>query len=270
MTPEEQVFLAELCAERAGLKVDPEKAYLIESRLGPLARREGFGAVSELLEVLRERPEERLLTACVEAMAPSESGFFRDRAVFEHLWRKVVPELARRRPDGVVRIWSAGCAAGQEVYSLAMLQAEQPAPGKIELFASDLSERQLDRARLGVYTSYEVQRGLSARQMVRHFENRDEHFQLAKPLRQAVRWRRVNLLDDLTALGAFDIVLCRYVLGALTPAGRARATERLASVVASDGVLVLGANEESAAENLMPESAARGVFRRTGEVRAAA
>jgi chemotaxis protein methyltransferase CheR len=270
MTPEDGLFVAELCAERVGLRIDPEKTYLVESRLGPLARREGFGSVSELLDILRERSEDRLLTACTEAMAPSESGFFRDRAVFEHLWRKVAPELARRRPDGVVRIWSAGCAGGQEIYSLAMLQAEHPAPGKIELFASDLSERQLDRARLGVYTSFEVQRGLSARELVRHFENRDEHFQLATPLRQAVRWRRVNLLDDLSALGAFDIVLCRYVLSALTPAARARVTERLASVVAADGVLVLGVNEESAAENFIPETSVRGVFRRTDEIRAAA
>jgi chemotaxis protein methyltransferase CheR len=270
MTPEEGIFLAELCAERAGLKIDAEKAYLIENRLGPLARREGYGAVSELLEVLRGRADERLLTACVEAMAPNETVFFRDRAVFDHLWRKVTPELARRRSDGVVRIWSAGCASGQEIYSLAMLQAEQAAPGKIELFASDLSERQLERARLGVYSSFEVQRGLSARRLVRHFENRDDHFQLAKPLRQAVRWRRVNLLDDLTPLGAFDIVLCRYVLGALTPAARARAMERLASVVASDGVLVLGVNEEVAAEGFLPETAARGVFRRASEIRAAA
>lgn len=270
MTPEQAAFLAELCAERAGLRIDPEKAYLIESRLGPVARREGLGAVSELLEILRERPDERLAAACVEAMAPSETSFFRDRAVFEHLWRKLVPDLARRRPDGVVRIWSAGCAAGQEIYSLAMLQAEAPAPGKIELFASDLAERQLDRARLGLYTSFEVQHGLSARRLVRHFENRDEHFQLAKPLRQAVRWRRVNLLDDLTPLGAFDIVLCRYVLGALTPAARARATERLAGVVAADGVLMLGAGEEPAVEGFMPETAVRGVFRRPGEIRAAA
>ena len=270
MTPEEGIFLAELCAERAGLKIDAEKAYLIENRLGPLARREGYGAVSELLEVLRGRADERLLTACVEAMAPNETVFFRDRAVFDHLWRKVTPELARRRSDGVVRIWSAGCATGQEIYSFAMLQAEAPAPGKVELFASDLSERLLDRARLGLYTSFEVQRGLSARRLTRHFENRDDNLQLAKPLRQQVRWRQVNLLDDLAALGAFDIVLCRYVLGGLTPAARVRVAERLAGAVAADGVLVLGAGEETSASSFMPDSEVRGVFHHTRDIRVAA
>jgi chemotaxis protein methyltransferase CheR len=271
MTSEDLVFVAGLCAERAGLAIDPEKAYLVESRLGPVARREGFGAVAELVETLRYRPEERLMVACVEAMAPSETRFFRDRALFERLWREVVPALARRRPDGVVRIWSAGCAAGQEIYSLAMLQAEAPAPtGRVELFASDLSERQLDRARLGIYSSFEVQRGLSARQLVRHFENRDEHFQLAKPLRQEVRWRRVNLLDDLAPLGAFDVVLCRYVLGGLTQAARARVAHKLAGVVAADGVLVLGQDETLASEGFAPMAGHGGVLHRLGEVRAAA
>jgi chemotaxis protein methyltransferase CheR len=270
MTPEDRTFLAELCAERAGLEIDREKDYLTESRLGPVARREGYACVAELLQALREPAHERLAGACVEAMAPAETGFFRDPAVFDHLWRRIAPEIARRRPDGVVRIWSAGCAAGQEIYSLAMLQAEAPAPGKVEFFASDLSERLLDRARLGVYTSFEVQHGLSARQLVRHFENRDEHFQLAKPLRQAVRWRPVNLLDDLSALGQFDVVLCRNVLSTLTPGGLARVTERLAGVVAADGVLVLGAGENIATAAFTPESGARGVYRRASEVRAAA
>jgi chemotaxis protein methyltransferase CheR len=275
MTPEDHLFVAELCAERAGLRVDLDKDYLIESRLGPVARREGFGSVAEFVGVLRDRPEERLTAACVEAMAPSETAFFRDAAVFDRLWREVVPELARRRPDGVVRIWSAGCSSGQEIYSLAMLQAEFPAPGKVELFASDLSERQLDRARLGIYSSFEVQRGLAGRQLVRHFENRDDGFQLNKRLRQEVRWRRVNLLEDLTPLGAFDVVLCRNVLGTLTDAARTRVMHQLAGVVAADGVLVLGDGETAGSPSFAssPDAAGisgGGVFARADDIRAAA
>jgi chemotaxis protein methyltransferase CheR len=270
MTVDDNVFLAELCAERAGLRIDPHKAYLIESRLGPVARREGFGATAELVTAVRTRGEERLTTACVEALAPSETAFFRDRAVFEHIWRELAPQVARRRADGVVRLWSAGCGAGQEIYSLAMLQADEPAPtGRVELFASDLSERLLDRARLGVYSSFEVQRGLSARQLVRHFENRDEHFQLAKRLRQDVRWRRVNLLDDLTPLGAFDVVMCRYVLSGLTDEARRRAGQALADVVAPDGLLVLG-HGEPPQPGFVADPAFACVLRRTVEVRAAA
>jgi chemotaxis protein methyltransferase CheR len=205
-------------------------------------------------------------------MAPVETAFFRDQAVIEHLWREVVPRLARGRPDGVVRIWSAGCASGQEVYSLAMLQAEAPAPtGRVELYASDVSERLLEQARAGIYTSYEVQRGLSARRLVRHFENRGERFQLARALRQDVRWRRVNLLEDFTALGGFDVVLCRYVLAAMTPVARTRVLERLAGVVAADGVLALGLGE--APQGLAGFSSfptIDGVFQRDRAVRAAA
>lgn len=269
MTLEPYRLLAELCAERAGLNVDPAKAYLIENRLSPVARRERFGSVAELLQNMAM--DERLTAACVEAMASAETRFFRDGEVLEALWREATPDLARRRSDGVVRIWSAGCASGQEIYSLAMLQAETPAPtGRVELFASDLSERLLERARLGVYSSFEVQRGLSARRLVRHFENRDDRFQLAKGLRQQVRWRRVNLLEDLAVLGAFDVVLCRYVLGGLTNAARAQAAEQLAKVVAPGGLLLLGMGEAPDHSGFAPALGLDGAFRRETSVRAAA
>ena len=261
MTPAACAFLAEACAERAGLRVDPGKSYLIESRLGPVARREGFGSVSEMLE--RAPTDERLAMACVEAMASAETRFFRDGDVLEALWRRAVPEIARRRPDGVVRIWSVGCASGQEIYSLAMLQAEAPAPtGRVELYASDLSERLLERARLGVYTSFEVQRGLSARRLVRHFENRDDRFQLTRSLRQQVRWRRVNLADDVTALGAFDIIVCRYVLDGLTEAARAHAAAQLAKMTAPGGLLLLGGAEALDRAGFAPASDVVGAFAR--------
>jgi chemotaxis protein methyltransferase CheR len=270
MTPDDRAFIADLAAARAGLRVDPDKAYLIESRLAPVARRDGFGSTADLIGALREGADERLVAAAVESMAASETGFFRDRAVLQRLWREVVPELARRR-EGPVRIWSAGCASGQEIYSIAMLQAEQPAPtGKAELFASDLSERLLDRARSGLYSSFEVQRGLAARELVRHFENRDDMFQLARPLRRDVRWRRVNLLEDLTALGGFDVVLCRYVLSGLTDDARQRVLDSLAAVVAPDGVLVLGDGEVAASPKFAPFPTFGGVFVRARDARAAA
>lgn len=271
MTPEDCLFVSELCAERAGLAVSPDKGYLIESRLGPLARRESFGSADELIQSLRARPEERLALAVAEAMVSTETGFFRDRAVIERLWREVVPRLARRRPDGVVRLWSAGCATGQEIYSIAMLQAEEPAPtGRVELFASDISERLLERAQAGLYSSFEVQRGLAARQLVRHFDNRGDQFQVIKQLRQQVRWRRVNLLEDLSALGEFDLVLCRNVVGTMTPDAAGRLLERLSAVVAAEGVLVVGRNEAVAAAGFAPVEAFAGVYSRVSGVRAAA
>ena len=271
MSPQDCAALAELCAARAGLGVDTEKAHLIERRLAPVARREGFASVGELVRALAETADERLIAPTVEAMACGETRFFRDREMFERLWRDVVPELARRRGDGVVRIWSLGCASGQEIYSLAMLQAERPAPtGRVELFASDLSERLLERARAGVYSSFEVQQGLSARRLVRHFDNRDEQFQLARPLRQAVRWRRANLVEHMADLGVFDVVLCRYVLGAMTASARDKALEALAGAVAPDGALVLGVDEMADSAAFTPFPTFGGVFMRADAARAAA
>ena len=261
MTPTACNLLAEACAKRAGLKVDPTKTYLIENRLSPVARREGYASVGEVLARLPE--DEALTMACVEAMASSDTRFFRDGEVLETLWRRVVPEIARRRADGVVRIWSVGCSSGQEIYSLAMLQAEAPAPtGRVELFASDLSERLLERARSATYTSFEVQRGLTARRLVRHFENREDRFQLARSLRQQVRWRRANLAEDLTALGQFDIIVCRYVLDGFTDAARLRAASQLAKMTAPGGLLLLGGAEELKQAGFAPASDVTGGFLR--------
>jgi chemotaxis protein methyltransferase CheR len=275
MTPGDLATVARLCAERAGLEIDPDKPYLIESRLAPLARREGFASTTDLvgsLETEASSSSAPLAAAVAEAMGSSETSFFRDPQVFETLWRDTVPELARRRAEGVVRVWSAGCASGQEIYSLAMLQAEAPAAaGPVELFASDYSERLLERARAGVYSSFEVQRGLSARRLVRHFENHGDGFQLAGPLRQAVRWRHVNLMDDVAALGPFDMVLCRNVLIGMTPGARADVLRRLRSAVGPGGFLVLGSGEDAGdAAGFQAVPGLRCAWRRSGEGRAAA
>lgn len=265
-------FVAELCAAKAGLGVDAQKAYLIESRLAPVARREGYAAVGDLVAALRAEADERLIWLAVEAMAVADSAFFQDGDTLAAFWAEVVPELARRRGGGEVRIWSAGCGAGQEVYSLAMLAAEAPpAQGQVQLFASDLSERQLERARSGLYSHFEVQRGLSARRLVRHFENREDQFQIARGLREQVRWRRVNLMDDAASLGGFDVVLCRQALSAMTEAGRARALANLAGALAPDGILLLGpADAAPPAWGLVPIPDLAGAFAKPSGVRAAA
>lgn len=248
MSPRECELVARLCAAHAGLRVDPARGYLLESRLAPAARREGFGAVGELLRAAREREEPRLVAAIVEAMACADTGFFRDPAVFHHLFAQVLPELAARRGGTgrggrPIRIWSAGSACGQEVYSLAMMLDEAAFGAQVELYASDLSERMIEKAQGGLYSQFEVQRGLPARLLVRHFEKRDEMFLLSARLRQQVRWRRVNLIEDLGAMGVFDVVLCRNVLSGLTEAGRAKALRNLNAATATDGRLVVGLHE---------------------------
>jgi chemotaxis protein methyltransferase CheR len=243
---DDREFLAELCLARAGLQIDPGKAYLIDSRIAPVARREGFTSARAFVDALRADPDSRLAWAVVEALAQSETDFFRDRALFTCLVEEVLPELARARGGERVRVWSAACGAGQEIYSLAMLLADAPGPQiPVELYASDLSERALEKAQAGLYSQFEVQRGLPARTLVRHFEKEGESFALSPRIRQMVRWRRINLLDDLSRLGQFDLILCRNLLPQLAPPARARVLEQLRGVLAPGGRLVLGPNDPS-------------------------
>lgn len=243
--PLDRSFLAALCLARAGLSVDPGKSYLIESRLGPVARREGFASPEALITALRSQPDDRMAWATVEAMTLPETEFFRDRPMFEYLAQAVLPQLARRRAGAPVRIWSIACGGGQEIYSLAMMLADAPgATVPTELFGSDLSERSLEKAQAGLYSQFEVQRGLRARDLVRNFEARGEAFVLSPRIRQMVRWRRINLLDDLSRFGPFDLLLCRNVLGSLVPEARTRVLGSLRQTLAPGGRLVLGPKDD--------------------------
>jgi chemotaxis protein methyltransferase CheR len=268
VTPQDRELIARLCGERAGLKIDPDKSYLVENRLGPVARREGFASVHDFVCAVRDRDEERLIWAAVEAMSPAETAFFRDPGTFEAIVGEVLPELARRREGGALRLWSAACGTGQEVYSLAMaLDEAAPAGVTLEVFGSDLCERRLEKAQAGVYSQFEVQRGLSAQRLVRHFEGLDEGFALSPRVRQMVRWRRVNLMEDLSRLGQFDLVVCRNLMGYLREEARPRVLANLEGALAPGGCLVLGADEASA--GLVPTTGRPGFFGRSGQARAA-
>lgn len=246
MTPEDIKLIVALCRQRAGLNIDPTRTYLIESRLGPLARRESYGSVSELITGLRGRREEPLIWALVEAMTSSETAFFRDRTPF-HLFRdEILPTLTRMRGPEPIRIWSAGCSTGQEAYSLAMIAEAGVGlePGaRIEVYGSDLSERALEKAQAGLYNQFEVQRGLPIRMLVDYFEKVEDSWRLSPRIRQRVRWRRLNLAADLSAVGQFDVIFCRNVLKDMDPAIRPRVLEGLAAALPADGFLVLGEGE---------------------------
>lgn len=275
MSEDDIRLLVALCKARAGLKVDPAKTYLIESRLAPLARREGYNSVEELIGGLRQRREEPLIWAVVEAMTLNETAFFRDREAFGLLRDEVLPTLSRLRGPTPIRIWSAACSTGQEAYSLAMIAEEGKGlePGaRIEIYGSDLSERCLEKAQSGVYNPFEVQRGLPIRLLVQHFEKIDENWRLSPRIRQRVRWRRINLAADLGAVGRFDVILCRYVLSALDEGVRRKVLESLAAALPADGFLMLSPGEapESLTEAFRPVTGRPGLFARNPAFRAAA
>lgn len=262
--PADRAFLADLCLQRAGLQVDPDKAYLIDSRIAPVARREGFASPRDFVDALRADPDGRMSWALVEALSQSETDFFRDRRVFAHLVDQVLPELAAGRAGQPVRVWSAACGAGQEIYSLAMMLADAPgAPTATELYASDLSERALEKAQAGIYSQFEIQRGLPARTLVRHFEKQGDSFVLSPRIRQMIRWRRVNLLDDLSRLGQFDLILCRHLLPQLAPAAQAVVLAQLQRALAPGGRLVLGLRDPIG--DLVAVDPAFGVYAAPGE-----
>jgi len=215
------------------------------------------------------------LWAVTEALTSAETMFFRDRAPFQQFREEILPRLARAREDQPIRVWSAACSTGQEPYSLAMIVDDErskfPA-ARVELFGSDLSERRLEKAQSGLYTQFEVQRGLPIRLLVRHFEKAEEMWLLSPRLRQMVRWRRINLLADLRPLGQFDVIFCRNVVSGLDPATRHRVLDQLARALPPDGYLVLGMDETvgEATQALVPIPGRRGLYGVNPAVRAAA
>jgi len=272
MKPEDRELIAQLCAARSGQRVDPAKDYVLETRLSPVARREGFDNVGDLVAALRSRREDRLIWAVVEAMAPNETAFFRDRALFDRFEDEILPALAKSRTAQPIRIWSAACGTGQEVYSLAMLLdevADRFPDARFELFGSDLSERALEKAQSGLYTQFEVQRGLPIRRLVRHFEKHGDTWELSSRLRQDIRWRRLNLVSDLSRVRGFDVIFCPHVIEAMIEPARARVAENLAAALNPGGAVLFAADEDPTllSEALQPDGPA-GVF--TAQRRAAA
>ncbi len=244
MTGPDFALLVELARDHAGLELRADGAFHAEMRLGALARREGEASVETLVARLRAGGDPGLAASAVEALANGETSFFRDRHVFDRLQNELLPALALRRPGRPLRVWSVGCGTGQEVYSLALAAAAAgPGAPVVELFASDLSERALQKARAGLFSHFEVQRGLPIRLLLAHFEKVDDLWRASARLRGAVRWAQFNLMDDLSRIGPFDVVLCRNVLNGFSPDAAASALHRLEGVVAADGCLVLGPGE---------------------------
>src|SRR3954452_13581713 len=215
--------------------------------------------------------EPSLSQQVVEALLNNETYFFRDRAPFDLLSRYALPELAKRREKSRrIRIWSAGCSTGQEVYSLAMLFAEDPEAWSgwtVVILGTDVSTGCIERARAGVYSQFEVQRGLAISQMIKWFEECPDGWRAVESLRRPLRFQVHNLLEPAPHPGGFDIVLCRNVLLYLSPEKKTLSFERLASAMAEDGWLMLGAGETVIGQTnkLGADLNVRGLYRLTGD-----
>ena len=264
-------ILAGLLEARTGQQLTMSRRWRIETALSALLRERSISTLDELITILVMGKEPSLSQQVVEALLNNETYFFRDRSPFDLLARHALPELAQRRSKSKrLRIWSAGCSTGQEVFSLAMLFAEAPEQWlgwTIDILGTDVSTQCIDRARAGTYTQFEVQRGLGINQMIKWFEECPDGWRAVEALRKPLRYQVHNLLEPPPHPGDFDIVLCRNVLLYLSPDKKALAFERLASAMAEDGWLMLGAGETVIGQSgkLGADINARGLYRLTGD-----
>jgi chemotaxis protein methyltransferase CheR len=262
-------ILAGLLEARTGQQLTMNRRWRIETAVSALLRERGISTLDELITILVMGKEPGLSNQVVEALLNNETYFFRDRSPFDLIARHVLPELLKKRHSSRrIRIWSAGCSTGQEAYSLAMLFAEdapQWAGWTIDIAGTDVSSAVVDRARSGTYTQFEVQRGLGINQTIRWFEETADGWRVVEDLRRKVRFQVHNLLEPPPHPGEFDIVLCRNVLLYLTVEKRTLAFERIATAMASDGWLMLGAGETVIGQTnrFGADVAARGLYRRT-------
>ena len=259
-------YLANLLKQRSGLVVSAQKGYLLESRLLPIARDLGLDSLEALVAKMRQSNDEKLLVAITEAMTTNESFFFRDNKPFTIFRDETLPTLLRTRADTKqIRIWCAAASTGQEPYSLAMIlkdAAAKLAGWRIEILGTDISSEVLRKAEDGIYSQFEVQRGLPIRMMVKYFSQVNETWQIAPEIRAMVKYRQLNLLDDIGHLGRFDVIYCRNVLIYFDQETKSDLLERLSGMLRPDGVLFLGGAETvlGVSDKFKPVEGLRGVY----------
>lgn len=247
MNEQDYKFFEELLKRESGLIITPEKTYLLESRLLPLA--EKFGAVSleGLAKKMRDTKDPAIQRAVVEAMTTNETSFFRDNTPFQRMKEDILPYFIKARAaQKSLRIWSAACSSGQEPYSTAMLLKEfgpQLQGWKFEIVATDLSHDILAQAKAGIYSQFEVQRGLPIQMLVKYFTQQGDRWHVKQELKDMITFKPANLLSDFSALGQFDIVFCRNVLIYFDVPTKAKVLQGIRGVTKQDGVLFLGGAE---------------------------
>ena len=247
MTSADFAVIAAFLKDRSGLIINQDKTYLLETRLAAILRDHQLAGLPGLADHLRQPGPSPIKSKVVDAMTTNETSFFRDNHPFDTLRKSVIPGLIERRAGArTLRIWSAACSTGQEPYSLAMMMKDSfpiLAGWKVEIVATDLSPTVLDRAREGLYSTFEVQRGLPIQTLIRHFDQEEPYWRIKRELRQTVTFRPLNLLEDFSSLGLFDIVLCRNVLIYFDQPTKTRILTNIARRMAPDGTLLLGGAE---------------------------
>ncbi|KZL20879.1 Chemotaxis protein methyltransferase Cher2 [Pseudovibrio axinellae] len=261
-------FLKKFLKSRSGLVLSDEKQYLVESRLLPVARRNNLNGLSELILAISKAGSMSLQSDVVEAMTTNESFFFRDKRPFESFRNVMLPHLLdARKTRRSARIWCAAASTGQEPYSLSMYLKEEKAKVgtfRFEIIGTDISTEVLEKARTGIYSQFEVQRGLPIQMLLKYFSQQGELWQMAPEIRAMVQWRKLNLLENFSHLGEFDIIFCRNVLIYFDQQTKIDVLNRIYRQLPDDGFLVLGAAETvvGLTDGFEPYPELRGVYRK--------
>jgi chemotaxis protein methyltransferase CheR len=248
MTREEFDFFSSLVKQRAGYVLSHDMAYVVENRLARVAQRNRCGDPAQLVDVVRRTPDSEVARDVVDALIAKDTYFFRGMEAFRNLRETIVPRVQNQRTqERSLRIWSAACGTGQEAYSVAMVldqMAVELTGWKLEVVGTDLNRKLIERAATGIYNRFEVQRGLPVRTLLKFFaEAPEEQWQVNERIRRMVTFREANLLQPADALGPFDVILCRNVLGSFDAEGQAATLDRLAGAMNDGGVLILGEGE---------------------------
>lgn len=246
MTPQDYAFLQSFLKAKSGLVLSDDKQYLIESRLMPIARKAGLQTIGDLIGKMKGVGDRTIQNAVVEAMTTNESFFFRDKTPFDHFVDTILPAMVANRPNKKIRIWCAAASTGQEPYSLAMCLKENAAKLnglRAEILGTDISTEVLEKAKVGYYSQFEVQRGLPVQMLLKYFNQNGEMWQISPEIRSMVSYRPYNLLDSFSSLGQFDVIFCRNVLIYFDQTTKSDIMKRLSQQMPDDGYLLLGAAE---------------------------
>ena len=244
-------IIADLLEQKTGQTLSENRRWRVSTALSGVFREHGLDNVDQLVCLIESQKtlgeRSALQRQVVEALLNNETYFFRDKQTFDQISDFVLPYLARKRSrEKRLSIWCSGCSTGQEVHSVAMLFADNPERWRgwtIDLLGTDISEHAIKTARRGLYTQFEVQRGLGVIEMLRHFDESQQGWQIKDETRQWARFERHNLLSEPPAHAQFDLILCRNVLLYFDGLTRAKVFRRLASAMRCDGYLMLGAGE---------------------------
>ncbi len=240
-------YICTLVRQRSAIELDAAKAYLIEARLNPIARRYGFPSTTDMIRNLQTTPKAEVQQQVVEAMTTNETSFYRDSHPFEALTAPIVPEMLKSRAGKrALNIWSAACSTGQEAYSIAMLLCEQfpeLASWKVQIIGTDLSDEVLEKARAARFSQVEMNRGLPAKLLAKYFLRDGMQWVLAPQVRAMASFSKLNLIERWPTLPTMDIVFLRNVLIYFSPETKKQILQKVRKIMAPDGVLFLGGAE---------------------------